>query len=90
MSNEGVPYTQTVNSSGNEFAPFEKCYGREGDAHLARLLPGRAGQPAVPALGLAEGRDEVDEVDDLVVGERLRGHRHGPVEIGGGPGPEGT
>src|SRR5258705_11188455 len=26
MSNEGVPYTQTVNSSGGEFAPFEKCY----------------------------------------------------------------
>jgi hypothetical protein len=26
MSNEGVPYAQTVNSSGNEFAPFEKCY----------------------------------------------------------------
>ena len=25
MSNEGVPYTQTVNSSG-EFVPFEKCY----------------------------------------------------------------
>ena len=29
MSNEGVPYTQTVNSSGNEFAPFEKCYGEK-------------------------------------------------------------
>ncbi|HMH77798.1 MAG TPA: hypothetical protein VK547_14290 [Candidatus Udaeobacter sp.] len=26
MSNEGVPYTQTVNSSGGEFAPFEKCF----------------------------------------------------------------
>jgi hypothetical protein len=29
MSNEGVPYAQTVNSSGNEFAPFEKCYGEK-------------------------------------------------------------
>jgi len=29
MSNEGVPYSQTVNSSGNEFAPFEKCYGEK-------------------------------------------------------------
>jgi hypothetical protein len=26
MSSEGVPYTQTVNSSGGELAPFEKCY----------------------------------------------------------------
>src|SRR5258705_9142838 len=26
MSHEGLPYTQTVNSSGREFAPFEKCY----------------------------------------------------------------
>ena len=26
MSNEGVPYTQTVNSSGGEFPPFEKCF----------------------------------------------------------------
>ncbi len=29
MSNEGVPYTRTVNSSGNEWAPFEKCYGEK-------------------------------------------------------------
>ena len=26
MSNEGVPQAQTMNSSGNEFAPFQKCY----------------------------------------------------------------
>lgn len=29
MSNEGVPHTQTVNSSGGEFAPFQKCYGEK-------------------------------------------------------------
>jgi len=26
MSNEGVPHTQTVNSSDGEFAPFLTCY----------------------------------------------------------------
>jgi len=26
MSNEGVPYAQTMNSSGHEFAPFQACY----------------------------------------------------------------
>ena len=26
MSNEGVPYTQTINSSGFEFEPFKQCY----------------------------------------------------------------
>ena len=25
MSNEGVPYTQTMNSSGHEFGPFQAC-----------------------------------------------------------------
>ena len=29
MSDTGVPFTQTVNSSGNEFAPFQKCYGEK-------------------------------------------------------------
>jgi ABC-type sugar transport system substrate-binding protein len=29
MSNQGVPFTQTMNSSGNEFAPFQKCYGEK-------------------------------------------------------------
>ena len=26
MSSEGVPHTQTVNSSGGEFGPFQACY----------------------------------------------------------------
>lgn len=29
MSNEGVPYMQTMNSSGHEFPVFEKCYGEK-------------------------------------------------------------
>jgi hypothetical protein len=29
ISPQEVPYTQTVNSSGGEFAPFEKCYQEE-------------------------------------------------------------
>ena len=29
MSDTGVPVTQTVNSSGNEFEPFQKCYGEK-------------------------------------------------------------
>jgi hypothetical protein len=26
VSNEGMVYTRTMNSSGNEWAPFQKCY----------------------------------------------------------------
>jgi hypothetical protein len=29
MSNEGVPYMQTMNSSGHQFPVFEKCYGEK-------------------------------------------------------------
>jgi len=45
LSNEGVPYTQTVNSSGNEFAPFEQCY-REKAAPIWRAYCGA--EPAGP------------------------------------------
>jgi hypothetical protein len=29
VSNEGVIHTRTMNSSGHEFAPFERCYNEK-------------------------------------------------------------
>ncbi len=29
MSNEGMPFVRTINSSGNEFEPFRKCYAEK-------------------------------------------------------------
>src|SRR5690242_6563409 len=56
-------------------------------ASMGILLSPYCRPPAFSRLapGLrAEARQEVDEAHDLVVLERLGGHRHGPVEIRGG------
>ena len=48
MSNEGVPYTQTVNSSGGEFPPFEKCFQEKAAPIWA---PTARPSPTAPSAG---------------------------------------